>query len=145
VSYETTRSTRIAGIAIGVLMIDSLVGYAERYALKESYFNAVLSSCANWHDVQKVRWEFVPAFDAEVRDFRGRDEKQINTIQCVDRWAAPIVDNVRDIDYNSNRQFRGEALQTAISGQSLAPPQRFFDVSHIDYVVAPPQQREAAN
>jgi hypothetical protein len=143
VSYEVPRSTRIAGIATGALIVCSFVAYGERYAIKEKYFNAVLSSCANWHNIRNVRWEFVPAFDAEVRDFRGHNESQIETIRCVDRWAGLIIDDVKDIDYNSTPRFRGEALQTAVSGQMLAtrPPQRFFDVSHIVYVAAETSQK----
>jgi len=130
VTYEVARRSRIVAFSIIGVVILALVVFAQRSALKESYFNTVLSSCRDWHDVQKVTWRSLPAFDAQVRYVTVQNIEEKAMVACVARWSQPILGN--EIRRISDTELPiGNHIEVSIGGSVFNPPQRIFDAKYV--------------
>jgi hypothetical protein len=108
----------------------AFVVFSQRSAIKERYFNTVLSSCRDWHDVQNVSWRSLPAFDAEVRYLLVQNPGEKSMVACAARWLQPVLGYETRRVYDTELPI-GNHLEVNISGSVFSPPQRIFNVAYV--------------
>ena len=124
-SYEVSGNARATAIGAIGLILASLIMFGQRHALKEWYFNAVLSRCKSQYGATEVTWNHYPAFDAEVRHLRNASNAEAAMITCTYRWTHLIVES-RNI--GGPFEVGRETLGVTISGQHYSPPERIFQI-----------------
>ena len=125
-------AARPVAISLAALFAAALASYPYWAIPKERYFEAALSSCQAEHGVPTTRWEDVPAFDASVRIFRARTASDRRVIDCVNRRAGLLIDDIACRGGESHGGANG-ALEITWGTTHTVQQERFFDVVRYDY------------
>jgi hypothetical protein len=91
VTYKVPNRTKLISRTLLVVVIASVLLWMSWNPLKMRYFYGVAQHCGESNGLTELPWVWTPAFDARVERLVGDTDARLSTIECIDRWARPIL------------------------------------------------------